>query len=102
VRIPLADANCLKLPGEPVDEWSTTSCTRRYLPHWLHATQLASVGGGDSVAIFGASAVGLLAAAELANPTRRIAVVGVFPPEAFAQFDQPANGYIKVVLDPRH
>ncbi len=63
LRVPLADANCLKLPGEPGDRWEddfvllADAWTTGY-----HAAAVAEVGPGDTVAIFGAGAVGLLAA----------------------------------------
>ena len=63
VRIPLADANCLKLPGEPGDEWEHDFVLLAdAFPTGYHATELARVGAGDSVVIFGAGAIGLLAA----------------------------------------
>lgn len=63
VRIPLADANCLKLPGEPGDQWEDDFVLLADIfPTGYHATELAHVGPGDSVAIFGAGAVGLMAA----------------------------------------
>jgi glutathione-independent formaldehyde dehydrogenase len=63
LRVPLADANCLKLPGEPGDALEddfvllADAFTTGY-----HATAVIDVGPGDSVAIFGAGSVGLLAA----------------------------------------
>ena len=63
LRVPLADANCLKLPGEPGDAWEddfvllADAFTTGY-----HATAVIDVGPGDTVAIFGAGAIGLLAA----------------------------------------
>src|SRR5260370_4082510 len=63
VRVPFADANCLRLPGAPGDDWEhdfvllADALTTGY-----HATALAQVAPGDSVAIFGAGAIGLLAA----------------------------------------
>jgi glutathione-independent formaldehyde dehydrogenase len=63
LRVPFADANCLKLPGEPGDAWEddfvllADAFTTGY-----HATAIIDVGPGDSVAIFGAGSVGLLAA----------------------------------------
>ncbi len=63
LRIPLADANCLKLPGEPGDQWEddfvllADAWTTGY-----HAAATAEIGPGDTVAIFGAGSVGLLAA----------------------------------------
>jgi glutathione-independent formaldehyde dehydrogenase len=61
--VPFADANCLKLPGEPGDDWEddfvllADAFTTGY-----HAAATIDVGPGDTVAIFGAGAVGLLAA----------------------------------------
>ncbi len=63
LRVPFADANCLRLPGEPRDDWEhdfvllADAFTTAY-----HATQLARVTPGDSVVIFGAGTIGLLAA----------------------------------------
>jgi glutathione-independent formaldehyde dehydrogenase len=63
VRVPFADENCLRLPGEPADDWEhdfvllADAFTTGY-----HATELAQVTRGDSVAIFGAGTIGLLAA----------------------------------------
>jgi glutathione-independent formaldehyde dehydrogenase len=63
VRVPFADENCLRLPGEPGDGWEhdfvllADAFTTGY-----HATELARVTRGDSVAIFGAGTIGLLAA----------------------------------------
>ena len=63
LRVPLADANCLKLPGEPHDQWEddfvllADAFTTGY-----HAAAITDVGPGDTIAIFGAGSVGLLAA----------------------------------------
>jgi len=63
LRVPFADANCLKLPGEPGDAWEddfvllADAFTTGY-----HATAIIDIGPGDTVAIFGAGSVGLLAA----------------------------------------
>ena len=62
LRVPFADANCLKLPGEPGDDWEddfvllADAFTTGY-----HAAAIVGIAPGDSVAIFGAGAVGLLA-----------------------------------------
>ncbi|MCU1430512.1 MAG: alcohol dehydrogenase [Actinomycetia bacterium] len=62
VRIPFADTNCLKLPGEPGDQHEHDFVMLAdAFPTGFHATELARVGAGDSVAIFGAGAIGLLA-----------------------------------------
>ena len=63
VRIPFADANCLPLPGEPGDELENDFVLLAdAFPSGYHATELAQVSLGDSVAIFGAGSIGLLAA----------------------------------------
>jgi len=63
VRVPFADANCLRLPGEPGDDREHDfALLADAFPTGYHATALAQVSAGDSVAIFGAGAIGLLAA----------------------------------------
>lgn len=63
VLVPYADFNCLKLPGTPGDEWENDFLTLSdVFPTGYHATELANVGPGKTVAIFGAGPVGLLAA----------------------------------------
>jgi glutathione-independent formaldehyde dehydrogenase len=63
VRIPDADWACLKLPGEAFDEFEDDFLLLADIfPTGYHATELAHVQSGDSVAIFGAGPVGLLAA----------------------------------------
>jgi glutathione-independent formaldehyde dehydrogenase len=63
VRVPFADANCLRLPGEPGDEYEHDFVLLAdALPTGYHATVLAGVHPGDSVAIYGAGAIGLLTA----------------------------------------
>lgn len=63
VRVPFADANCLRLPGEPHDDREHDYVLLAdALPTAYHATVLAEVGPGATVAIYGAGAIGLLAA----------------------------------------
>ena len=63
VRVPFGDANCLRLPGEPGEDWEHDFVLLAdALPTGYHATELAGVSAGDSVAVFGAGAIGLLAA----------------------------------------
>jgi glutathione-independent formaldehyde dehydrogenase len=63
LRVPWADANCILLPGEPGDarEDDFVLLADAFVTGW-HATQLAEVTAGDTVAVFGAGTVGLLAA----------------------------------------
>ncbi|HVX94008.1 MAG TPA: glutathione-independent formaldehyde dehydrogenase [Polyangia bacterium] len=63
LRVPRADFNCLKLPGRPGDELEDDFLLLSdVFPTGYHATELAAVGPGDTVAVFGAGPVGLLAA----------------------------------------
>ena len=63
VRVPFADMNCLRLPGEPRDDWEDDFVLLAdAFPTGYHATELARVSPGDSVVIFGAGAIGLLTA----------------------------------------
>jgi glutathione-independent formaldehyde dehydrogenase len=63
VLVPHADFNCLKLPGEPGDQWEDDFLLLSdVFPTAYHATELACVTPGKTVAVFGAGPVGLLSA----------------------------------------
>jgi glutathione-independent formaldehyde dehydrogenase len=63
VLVPHADFNCLKLPGKPGDEWEDDFLLLSdVFPTAFHATELACVSAGKTVAVFGAGPVGLLSA----------------------------------------
>lgn len=63
VRVPYADWACLKLPGEPGDEFEDDFVLLADIfPTAYHSTELAEVKTGKAVAVFGAGPVGLLAA----------------------------------------
>ncbi len=61
VRVPYADANCIPLPGEPMDsvEDDFLMLADAFVGGW-HAADLANVWGTPTVAIFGAGPIGLL------------------------------------------
>ena len=63
LRVPFADANCIPLPGEPGDEREDDflMLADAFVSGW-HATELGQVTPTSTVAVFGAGAVGLLAA----------------------------------------
>jgi glutathione-independent formaldehyde dehydrogenase len=63
LRVPWADANCIRVPGEPGDalEDDFVLLADAFVTGW-HATTLADVAAGDTVAVFGAGTIGLLAA----------------------------------------
>ena len=61
LRVPFADFNCLKLPPgeEHEDDFALLA---DIFPTGYHATELAEVSPGETVAVFGAGPVGLMAA----------------------------------------
>jgi glutathione-independent formaldehyde dehydrogenase len=61
LRVPWADANCVRLPGEPGDslEDDFVLLADAFVTGW-HAATLAEVAAGDTVAVFGAGTIGLL------------------------------------------
>jgi glutathione-independent formaldehyde dehydrogenase len=63
LRVPFADANCVPVPGEPGDDLEDdfVLLADAFVTGW-HATELAQVYAGSTVAVFGAGTVGLLAA----------------------------------------
>ncbi len=63
LRVPWADANCIPLPGVPGDSYEDdfVLLADAFVTGW-HATTLAEVDAGDTVAVFGAGTIGLLAA----------------------------------------
>jgi glutathione-independent formaldehyde dehydrogenase len=61
LRVPYADFNLLRLP--PGQQWENDfTMLSDVFPTGYHGTELAEVGPGDSVAVFGAGPVGLMAA----------------------------------------
>ncbi|MFZ0178475.1 MAG: glutathione-independent formaldehyde dehydrogenase [Candidatus Dormiibacterota bacterium] len=63
LRVPFADANCIPVPGAPGDEWEDdlVLLADAFVTGW-HATVLADVYAGATVAVFGAGTIGLLSA----------------------------------------
>jgi threonine dehydrogenase-like Zn-dependent dehydrogenase len=62
LRVPWADFNCLVLPESAREQQLDYVMLADIFPTGWHATQLACVQPGDSVAIYGAGPVGLMAA----------------------------------------
>jgi glutathione-independent formaldehyde dehydrogenase len=63
LRVPFADANCVRVPGEPLDdrEDDFVLLADAFVTGW-HATELAEMRPGATVAVFGSGTIGLLAA----------------------------------------
>jgi threonine dehydrogenase-like Zn-dependent dehydrogenase len=62
LRVPYADFNCLILPPEAEERQTDYVMLSDIFPTGWHATQLAGVRAGETVAIYGAGPVGLMAA----------------------------------------
>jgi len=62
LRVPYADFNCLKLPEDALEKQDDYVMLSDIFPTGYHATELAYVQPGESVVVYGAGPVGLLAA----------------------------------------
>ena len=61
LRVPYGDFNCLKLPEDAEEKENDYVMLSDIFPTGYHATELAKVMPGDSVVIYGAGPVGLMA-----------------------------------------
>lgn len=62
LRVPYADFNCLRLPPDAKEKENDYVMLSDIFPTGWHSTELARVKPGDSVVIYGAGPVGLMAA----------------------------------------
>ncbi len=62
LRVPYADFNCLVLPSDAEEKEDDYVMLADIFPTGYHATELADVRPGESVVVYGAGPVGLLAA----------------------------------------
>jgi glutathione-independent formaldehyde dehydrogenase len=62
LRVPYADFNCLELPPDAKERENDYVMLSDIFPTGWHATELAGVLPGDSVAVYGGGPVGLMAA----------------------------------------
>ncbi|WP_062349362.1 glutathione-independent formaldehyde dehydrogenase [Herbidospora yilanensis] len=62
LRVPFGDVNCLVLPEDAREKQNDYVMLADIWPTGWHATQLAQVEAGDTVVIYGAGPVGLMAA----------------------------------------
>ncbi|HNP62084.1 MAG TPA: glutathione-independent formaldehyde dehydrogenase, partial [Nitrospirales bacterium] len=62
LRVPYGDFNCLRLPEDAQEKEADYVMLSDIFPTGYHATEMAGVQPGDSVVIYGAGPVGLLAA----------------------------------------
>lgn len=76
LRVPFADVNCLKVPGEAELPDEKVLFLSDILPTAWHGTELGGVSPGDVVAIWGAGPVGLLTVqCALARGAKRVILV---------------------------
>ena len=79
LRVPFADFNCLQLPKGTEYE-NDFAMLADIFPTGYHATSLAQVGPGETVAVYGAGPVGLMAAySSLIKGAARVFVVDKVP-----------------------
>ena len=62
LRVPYADYNCLVLPPDAIEKENDYVMLSDIFPTGYHATELAGVRPGDTVVVYGAGPVGLMAA----------------------------------------
>ena len=62
LRVPYGDFNCLKLPEDAAERENDYVMLTDIFPTGWHATELAGLAPGESVVIYGAGPVGLMAA----------------------------------------
>ena len=62
LRVPYGDFNCLKLPEDAIEKENDYVMLSDIFPTGYHSTELAGVKPGESVVIYGAGPVGLMAA----------------------------------------
>ncbi|BCL79892.1 glutathione-independent formaldehyde dehydrogenase [Ktedonobacteria bacterium brp13] len=62
LRVPYGDFNCLKLPEDALEKEDDYVMVSDIFPTGWHATELAGVQPSDSVVVYGAGPVGLMAA----------------------------------------
>jgi glutathione-independent formaldehyde dehydrogenase len=62
LRVPFADFNCLVLPSDAAKKEADYVMLADIWPTGWHASELAGVGAGESVVVYGAGPVGLMAA----------------------------------------
>ncbi|HET9899097.1 MAG TPA: glutathione-independent formaldehyde dehydrogenase [Streptosporangiaceae bacterium] len=79
LRVPFADFNCLKLPADPARDADYVLLADIF-PTGYHGCELAQVSPGETVAVYGAGPVGLMAAySALLRGASRVFVVDRVP-----------------------
>ncbi len=80
LRVPHADFNCLKLPEDAQEKESDYVMLADIFPTGYHAVEMACVKPGESVVIYGAGPIGLMAAlSAFIRGASKVIVVDRFP-----------------------
>lgn len=80
LRVPHADFNCLKLPPDAKEKESDYVMLSDILPTGYHAVEMARVQPGESVVVYGAGPVGLMATlSAFLKGASKVIVVDRFP-----------------------
>ena len=80
LRVPFADFNCLRLPEDAVEKEDDYVMLADIFPTGWHATRLAGLRPGDSLVVYGAGPVGLMAAySAILQGARQVMVVDRHP-----------------------
>src|SRR4051812_26005000 len=80
LRVPFADFNCLRLPEDAKEKEDDYVMLSDIFPTGWHATRLADLRPGDSVVVYGAGPVGLMAAySAMLQGARQVMVVDRHP-----------------------
>ncbi|MBL8896215.1 MAG: glutathione-independent formaldehyde dehydrogenase [Planctomycetes bacterium] len=80
LRVPHADFNCLKLPEDAEEKQADYVMLADIFPTGYHATEMACVKPGESVVVYGAGPVGLMAAmSSFIRGASKVIVVDRFP-----------------------
>src|SRR3978361_1417760 len=80
LRVPWADFNALRLPEDAEDKQDDSGLLPAIFPTGWHATELAGLRPGESIVIYGAGPVGLMAAHSAMIKGARMGMVGDPPP----------------------
>ena len=88
LRVPFADFNCLRLPEDAEEKEDDYVMLSDIFPTGWHATRLAELQAGESVVIYGAGPVGLLAAYSAMIQGARLVMVVDRHPDRLALAEQ--------------
>lgn len=75
LRVPFGDFNCLRLPDDAREKENDYVMLSDIFPTGWHCTRLADMRAGDSMVVYGAGPVGLMAASAMIQGASQVMVV---------------------------